>query len=183
MGLPCEIVCAEDLGMAPVHVEETGTTLEENARLKACGFFEAARGAGFTDVAVLADDGGIEIDALGGRPGIYANRWAGENATDEQIIAHTLNELRGVPSTQRSARFSVVQVLIFCDAREVVVTGKTEGYITENVHKNLYAGLPYGALLIVSPFGKLYDELNEEEKSHTHRAVALGQIRAIISQE
>lgn len=134
------------------------------------------------DVAVLADDGGLEIDVLNGEPGIYAKRWAGENPTDEEMIAYTLKRMEGIPNEQRTARFSVYQVLIFPDGHQEVAMGATEGSIIEHPAKNRYPRLPYGALLLVRKFGKVYDELTEEEKEYTHRAIALGQIRDIINQ-
>ncbi|MFA5935361.1 MAG: non-canonical purine NTP pyrophosphatase [Patescibacteria group bacterium] len=180
--LPCEIVSSSELGLGIIDVEESGSTLEENARLKARGFFHAAQTAELKDIAVLADDGGLQIDTLNGEPGIYARRWAGEDATDEEIIAYALKGMEGIPLDKRTARFSVYQVLILPDGQEHAVTGTTEGAIVENAVKNKYPGLPYGALLLVSRFGKVYDELNPDEQVHTHRAVALNQIRAIILQ-
>ncbi|MEO5927302.1 MAG: non-canonical purine NTP pyrophosphatase [Patescibacteria group bacterium] len=171
-----------DLGLGFIDIEETGTTLEENARLKARGFYDAAKRGGITDVAVLADDGGLEIDALGGEPGIHAKRWAGENPTDDEIIAYTMKRMEGIPLEKRTARFSVFQVLIFPDGTERVVTAATEGLITEKPIKNKYPGLSYGALLVVSKFGKVYDELTQEEQAYTHRLIALSQIRDIIQQ-
>lgn len=180
--IPCEIVTTVDLGLGEIEIEETGKTLEENARLKAQGIFDAAHTAGFTDVAVLSDDGGLEIDALDGEPGIYAKRWAGENPTDEEIITYALKRMDGIPSEKRTARFSVSQVLILPDGREEIARGTTEGSIIKQPGKNRYPKLPYGALLLVSKFGKVYDELTEEEKGYTHRAIALSRIRDIIQQ-
>jgi XTP/dITP diphosphohydrolase len=181
-GLPCSIVTSEELGLGQIEIEETGSTLEENARLKARGFFDAACETGLKDIAVLADDGGFEIDALHGEPGIYAKRWAGEHATDEEIIAYTMKRLEGVPKEQRTARFCVYQVLIFPDGREEIVRGCTEGWITEEARTNKTPGLPYSGILVVQAFQKLLDELTPEELSSTHRGSALGQIRAIIQQ-
>lgn len=181
-GIPCEIITTLDLGLGEIEIEENGKTLEENARLKARGIFDVAHAAGFDDVAVLSDDGGLEIDALNGEPGIYAKRWAGENPTDEEIIAYALKRMEGIPPKKRTARFSVSQVLIFPDGREEVARGTTEGAIIETPLKNRYPRLPYGALLLVSKFGKVYDELTEEEMPYTHRAIALGRIRDIIQQ-
>jgi XTP/dITP diphosphohydrolase len=180
--LPCPIVSSVELGLGEIDVDETGTTLEENARLKARGFFGAATRAGLTDIAVLADDGGFQIDALDGQPGVYSRRWAGENASDEEMIAYTLKRMKGVPAEKRTARFTVSQVLIFPDGREDVVTGTTEGAVVEQAKPNRCPRLPYGALLLVSRFGKVYDDLSPEEQEHTHRAIALKQIRAIIMQ-
>lgn len=85
-------------------VDETGTTLEENAILKA----EAYRDAIQEPVIVLGDDTGVEIDALGGEPGIRVRRWKGYKMTDEEIIVYTLERLSGVPATKRGAQFRTV---------------------------------------------------------------------------
>jgi XTP/dITP diphosphohydrolase len=181
-GIPCQIISSEEIGLGLIDIEESGKTLEENARLKARGFFDAVCSAGFKDIAVLSDDGGVEIDALNGEPGVYARRWAGENATDEEIIAHTLKRMEGVPREKRTARFSVYQVLIFPDGHEEIVRGWTEGWITEEPTKNKIPGLPYSGILLVRPFNKLLDNLSPEELHSTHRGSALRQIRAIILQ-
>lgn len=179
-GIPWQIVSPKDIGLDALEVEETGSTLEENARLKARSFFNAAQGKGLRDVAVLADDGGFAIDALNGEPGIYARRWAGEQATDEQIIAHTMKRMEGVPPGKRTARYSVTQVIIFPDGHEEVETGTTEGTIAETPGPIKHPGLPYGTLLMVTRFGKLLDDLTDEEMAQTHRRIALDAIRAII---
>lgn len=182
VGIPCEIVSPQDVDLENVDVNETGKTLEENARLKARGFFEAARAKGYTDIAVLSDDGGFEIDALNGEPGVYARRWAGDHATDAEIIAYALNRMEGIPREKRTARFRVFEALIFPDGREHVAIGSTDGFVTEELTVNKTPGFPYDALLIATPFGKRYDELTPEEYSTTHRALALREIRDIILQ-
>lgn len=181
-GIPWPIVTSEEIGLGRVDVAETGKTLEENARLKARGFFDAVKRADLHDVAVFADDGGMEIDALNGEPGILARRWAGEGATDEQIIAYTLKRMEGIPTEKRTARFRVNQVLIFPDGREETMAGTTEGRISGVVRKNKIHGLPYSGILIVTPYEKPLDDLTPEELTTTHRVRALGQIRAIIMQ-
>lgn len=85
-------------------VDETGSTLEENAALKA----ESYRDAIGEKVIVLGDDTGVEIDALGGEPGIRVRRWKGYKMTDEEIIAYTLERLHGVPAAKRGAQFRTV---------------------------------------------------------------------------
>lgn len=180
--LPCEIVTSQDLGLGLIDIEETGKTLEENARLKARGFFEAVKQAGLSDIAVLSDDGGIEIDALNGEPGIYAKRWAGEDATDDQIIAYALKRLEGVPREKRTAHFNVYQVIILPNGNERVVTGTTNGWIVEESRKNKIPGLPYSGILVVEPYGKVLDDLSPEEFSTTHRTTALKQAQEVIEE-
>lgn len=179
-GIPWTIVTSELIGLGTIGVEETGASIQENARLKARGFFHAVTQAGLNDVAVLADDGGIEIDALNGEPGARARRWAGEDASDAEIIAYTLKRLEGVPKERRSARFRVSQILILPDSREEDADGITEGWIAESAQPNRTPGLPYNALLVAERYGKVLDELGSKEG--THRALALAKIRAIIMQ-
>lgn len=181
-GIPVAIVSPAEVGLSDIAIEENGTTAEENARLKARGFFNVATQRGIVDVAVLADDGGVEIDALDGRPGILAHRWAGDPPTDERIIAHTMKELEGVPMEKRTARFRVVQCIIFPDGHEEMATGTTEGRILEAARVNKTPGLPYSGILSVTMFGKTLDDLSPEELAQTHRGQAMGKIRAIIMQ-
>jgi XTP/dITP diphosphohydrolase len=107
-------------------VEETGDTFEANARLKAEALVAA------TGMAALADDSGLQVDALGGAPGVWSARYAGEGATDEQNVAKLLAELQAAGATdpgQRRARFRAVVVLAFPDGDEIVASGAVEGTI------------------------------------------------------
>jgi XTP/dITP diphosphohydrolase len=105
-------------------VDETGTTLLENARLKA-----AAIAAATGEVAV-ADDTGLAVDALDGAPGVYSARFAGEDATYADNVARLLKELDGVAPDRRTARFETVALVCWPDGREVAATGEVEGVIT-----------------------------------------------------
>lgn len=105
--------------------EEDGATLEANARIKA----EAARRV--SGLGVLADDTGFEVDALDGRPGIHAARYAGPDATYADNVAKVLDGLRGVPDEKRTARFRTVCVALLEDGRECVAEGVLEGRVLE----------------------------------------------------
>jgi len=109
-------------------VEETGATFEENAWLKASLVCQA------TQLLTLADDSGLEVDALGGRPGVYSARFAGPNATDDENNARLLESLRDVPVAERSARFRVVLSVATWQAGQAVRVaecgGVLEGAIT-----------------------------------------------------
>ena len=105
-------------------VEETGTTLVENARLKAVALRDA------TGLAALGDDTGLEVDALGGAPGIYSARFAGEDATYADNVAKLLREVDAVRRASRTARFRTALVLALPDGSEVVAEGVVEGTIT-----------------------------------------------------
>jgi XTP/dITP diphosphohydrolase len=103
-----ELVTLDDLGVAG-DVDETGATFESNARLK------ARFGARATGLPTLADDSGLEVEALGGGPGVRTRRYAGENATDEDNNAKLLNELAGLPPERRGARYVCVLALALPD--------------------------------------------------------------------
>ncbi|HEV8626610.1 MAG TPA: RdgB/HAM1 family non-canonical purine NTP pyrophosphatase [Acidimicrobiia bacterium] len=105
-------------------VDETGTTLLENARLKAAALAAA------TGEAAVADDTGLAVDALDGAPGVYSARFAGEDATYADNVAKLLRELDGVAPDRRTARFETVALVRWPDGREVAATGEVEGVIT-----------------------------------------------------
>ncbi len=104
-------------------VEETGTTFAENAFLKAQS---ACRETG---LPAVADDSGLEVEALDGRPGVYSARYAGENATDAQRIEKLLGELEGVPAEKRGARFVSAVCCVFPDGERIQVEGECPGAI------------------------------------------------------
>ena len=118
-----ELVLQSELGIAAV--AETGHSFEENALLKAR--HAAARAA----LPALADDSGLEVDALGGRPGVWSARFAGRGASEEQNNAHLLAELAGVPAAQRTARYRCVLALVRSadDAQPIIARGSWEGRI------------------------------------------------------
>lgn len=104
-------------------VEETGTTFEENALLK------AATIARLTGLPALADDSGISIDALDGAPGVYSARWSGVHGDDAANIAKVLKELDGVPDSDRGAQFVSVIALALPDGRHIMVRGEVHGTV------------------------------------------------------
>ncbi|MBN2247607.1 MAG: RdgB/HAM1 family non-canonical purine NTP pyrophosphatase [Coriobacteriia bacterium] len=118
-----EFVTAADLGASALEVEETGDTFEANARLKARAYREAF------GVAALADDSGLEVDALDGVPGVYSSRYAGSDATDAANNAKLLAALADIPEEGRTARFRSVIVLIDEEGAETVAEGACEGTI------------------------------------------------------
>ncbi len=147
-------------------VEETGATLEENARLKARALAEA------TGMPAIADDTGLEVDALGGEPGVRSARFAGEDATYADNCALLLRRLDGVPDRDRAARFSTVAIARWPDGREVAAIGTVEGVITTTARGR--AGFGYDP--VFSPAegdGRTFAEMTPEEKhavSHRGRA-------------
>jgi XTP/dITP diphosphohydrolase len=147
-------------------VDETGTTLLENARLKA-GAVAAATGE-----AAVADDTGLLVEALDGAPGVWSARFAGEGATYAANVAKLLAELAGVAPERRTARFETVALVCWPDGREVSATGAVEGVITPKARGD--RGFGYDP--VFEPLegdGRTFAELNPLEKhalSHRGRA-------------
>ncbi len=147
-------------------VEETGTTLVENARLKA----EAIRVA--TGRASVADDTGLEVDALGGAPGVFSARYAGEAATYADNVDKLLRELGGRPEAERTARFLTVALVSFPDDTELVAEGVVAGRIAPERRGS--GGFGYDSVFVPDEGdGRTYAEMSPDEKNTlSHRARA-----------
>jgi XTP/dITP diphosphohydrolase len=147
-------------------VEETGTTLEENARMKAVAICSA------TGEPAIADDTGLEVDALDGAPGVRSARYAGEHASYGDNVAKLLAALAGVPPERRTARFTTVAVARFPDGREVAALGDVSGTITEEARGG--EGFGYDPLFVPDEGdGRSFAEMTPQEKhdlSHRGRA-------------
>ncbi|MGI8807628.1 MAG: RdgB/HAM1 family non-canonical purine NTP pyrophosphatase [Acidimicrobiales bacterium] len=153
-------------------VEETADTLEGNARLKA----EAVMAA--TGDLAVADDTGLEVDALGGRPGVHAARYAGLDATYADNVAKLLEELADVPATGRGARFRTVVVALFGDGREIVAEGAVEGTIAGAPRGD--GGFGYDSVFVPDGGdGRTFAEMTQAEKAAvSHRGRALRSLAA-----
>ncbi|HEX7276426.1 MAG TPA: RdgB/HAM1 family non-canonical purine NTP pyrophosphatase [Acidimicrobiales bacterium] len=150
-------------------VEETEDTLEGNARLKARAV------AAVAGEPAVADDTGLEVDALGGRPGVFAARYAGEDATYADNVAKLLHELEGVDDpADRRARFRTVALVAWPDGREVVAEGVVEGHIARAPSGG--HGFGYDPVFVPDDGdGRTFAEMTLEEKaavSHRARAFA-----------
>ena len=158
------IYSLSDLGI-DVDPEETATDFLGNARIKARAVKEC------TDKAVVADDSGLEVSALGGAPGVYSARYAGEPASDERNNEKLLREM--ADCSDRSARFVTTMVLLFPDGRELVGVGEVTGSIrTDTRGQN---GFGYDPLFYADELGKTFGEATDAEKnsvSHRSRALA-----------
>lgn len=168
-GLDLELV-ARPVDVA--EIEESATTLEANARLKA----EALRDA--TGLPALADDTGLEVDALAGAPGVYSARFAGEQATYADNVALVLELLAGSTRASRTARFRTVLVLAAPDGSEVVARGSVEGVITTEPRGT--NGFGYDPVFAPSGAGgRTFAELAASEKhAISHRGRALRALAA-----
>ena len=164
---PFEFVALSDLGIKD-EPEEDGKTFEENARKKA-EFYSR-----FSNLPVLAEDGGIEIDYLNGEPGVVSRRWPGHKATDEALINMTLQKLKGVPKEKRGAQFRVVMALRINDKKILTSEAFLRGFITEKPIAKIVPGFPFRSLFYVPDLGKVLGELSmEEEAKVAHRRIAL----------
>jgi XTP/dITP diphosphohydrolase len=170
--LPVTVRSLAEFPGAPEVVED-GATYRENALKKA---WSAAK---FTGMPALADDTGLEVDALGGQPGLYAARFAGEGCTFQDNVRKLLLLLEGVPSGQRGARFVCVIALVEPSGREQVVEGELCGRITESQSGG--GGFGYDPVFYVPEAGKTLAELTADEKNRvSHRRRALDRARTII---
>ncbi len=160
-----EVVSLSDVGFTDEIVED-GTTFEENALIK-------ARTGARLGYITVADDSGLMVDALGGAPGVYSARYAGEDGNTEKNNAKLLAALQGVPQDKRTAHFVSVVACVFPDGREdIVVRGECPGEILTSPRGK--TGFGYDPLFWYAPFGKTYAEMTAEEKnSISHRGVAM----------
>jgi XTP/dITP diphosphohydrolase len=162
-GLPIEFV-PRPVGVP--EVDETGDTLEDNARLKAVAVCEA------TGTATIADDTGLEVDALGGAPGIHTARYAGPHATYADNVARLLDALAGVPPEQRTARFTTVAIAHWPQGLEVSAIGSVDGTIVSTPRGS--GGFGYDPVFVPSEGdGRTFAEMPDAEKhllSHRGRA-------------
>jgi XTP/dITP diphosphohydrolase len=155
-------------------VDETGDTLEANARLKAVALVEA------TGEAAVADDTGLEVDALAGAPGVFTARFAGEGATYADNVAKLIRDLAAVPAERRTARFRTVALARFPDGREVVAEGEVRGTIaTEGRGAN---GFGYDPVFVPDDGdGRTFAEMTSDEKhALSHRGRAFRSLAAAL---
>ncbi len=170
--LPYKLVTLADKGIATT-VEETGKSLEENASLKATAF------AAESQLLTLADDSGLEVEALGGEPGPLSARYAGENASDADRVNYLLSRLKDVPREKRSARFRcVIAIAIPCGKVELCC-GECAGLITfapRGEH-----GFGYDPVFYLPEFDKTMAELPAETKNRvSHRGRAARKARQVL---
>ncbi len=164
-GLPIEFVSLADFPDVPEVVED-GATFEENA-LKKARFVSAATG-----LPTLADDSGLCVDALDGRPGVHSARYAGPQSSDQDKYMKIIEEMNGVPDYLRSARFVCVLALVLPSGEEHLFRGVCEGRIT---HEPVGAGgFGYDPIFFYEEAGRAFGEMPREKKNEvSHRGRAL----------
>lgn len=170
-----EFKTLRDLGIES-NPEEDADSFEGNARIKALAAREASGG-----VAALADDSGLEVDALGGAPGVYSSRYAGEDGNDAANNAKLLRELGDLPFEQRTARFVCTLVFVDDDGSEHVARGTIEGKI--GFEERGTEGFGYDPLFFPDEFGgklTLAEVSQDEKNAISHRGNALRALRGML---
>lgn len=164
-----KIYSLKELGVE-VNVEETGATFFENSLIKAKAITE------ITGKASLADDSGLVVDVLGGAPGVYSARFAGEPCNDENNNDKLLKLLEGVKYEDKTARFVSVVTLYYPNGEYVFSEGSVEGHVLSERRGD--GGFGYDPLFYCDKLGKTFGEASQEEKNLvSHRANALSELR------
>jgi XTP/dITP diphosphohydrolase len=172
-GLPCRIIGLADLPLALPEAVESGETFAANALIKARHYHALSR------LLVLADDSGLEVDHLDGAPGIHSARYGGPGASSAAQIALLLESLRGVPPSQRTARF-VCCVALVGDGLQMTFEGVCEGLIAFEPRGS--NGFGYDPIFLDAELGVTFAELSREEKaSRSHRGRALKKARTFLA--
>ncbi len=163
-----KIVTLSDLNIKQ-NPKETGKNFEENAKLKAKFYGD------LTGYPTIADDGGLIIHYLNNEPGVKSKRWLGYEASDEELIAHTLKRLKGLSKQKRLAYLQTCLCFYNPSTRIYLCRQeKIKGYIAQKPSGKATDGYPFRALFIVDKYNKYYDELTEEEHLQiNHRLKAL----------
>lgn len=168
-----QILTREELGDWP-EPEETGADLEANAVIKATALRD------LFDRAALADDSGLEVDALGGRPGVRSSRYAGPEGDADRNMARLLSELEGVADEDRTARFACVMALVLPSGSIETTRGVCEGRIL--TERRGSGGFGYDPVFLPEGFDMTMAELSIEEKNRiSHRGKALRAMRDLLS--
>ena len=173
-GLPFDMVTPGEVGVDIV-VEESHPSYEENARVKATAY------AGASHLTTLADDSGLEVDALGGEPGIRSARAAGEEAGDKDRIEHLLKRLKEIPWEKRTARFKCVIAIATPEGRTELCYGECQGLITFKPEGE--SGFGYDPVFYLPEFDKTMAELSLEIKNQiSHRGRAARKAYLVLEQ-
>ena len=170
-----QVISRDEAGVPPIEVIEDGETFEENSLKKAkeilalCGRI------------TIADDSGLMVDYLGGAPGVYSARFAGEEGNDEKNNEKLLHLLEGLPAQERAAKFVSVITMAFPDGEVLVARGECHGrIIQEPTGEN---GFGYDPLFVPDGYQKTFAQLSPEEKNEiSHRAVALKELERLLKE-
>jgi XTP/dITP diphosphohydrolase len=156
-----------------IDVREVGKTFEENATIKALAYARAS------NLIAIADDSGLEVEALGGEPGVFSARYAGERASDRERIEFLLAKLAGVPWEKRKARFRCVIAIAFSEGKVELCEGECPGIIAFDPKGS--KGFGYDPVFYLTEFSKTMAELDDEEKNRvSHRGKAASKALQVL---
>ena len=175
--LPLGIVSLSDLDIK-ADIDENGKTYAENSKKKALFF------AKLSGLPTIADDAGLEIDALGGAPGVKTRRWLGKRSTDKELAAYVKKISKALPDDNRTAYFKAVITFAMPDGRFFQESGEVEGIISKNIHLKLLKGYPFRSFFYLPEIKKYFheNELSEnEQKLYNHRYKAIVGLKPIIT--
>lgn len=170
-----EIISRDDAGVPKIEIEEDGETFEENSYKKA---YEIMKLCGKT---TISDDSGLMVDYLGGAPGVYSARFAGEDGNDAKNNEKLLTLLTDVPYKERRAQFVSVITMVFPNGESITARGECPGHIIDTpVGEN---GFGYDPLFVPDGFQRTFAQLSPEEKNEiSHRAVALVELERLLTE-
>jgi XTP/dITP diphosphohydrolase len=168
------LVSLLDVGVNKV-APENGATFAENARIKAAHYFV------YSDLPTLADDGGLEVDALGGAPGVKSHRWLGDDpGIDDRMLAEeVVRRMEGVEPSRRGARLCAAAAIVYIDhgvVREALAQAALEGVVAEHCFPAVREGFPYRSVVYLPDRSRYIAELSEED------AARLSQRRIVVDQ-
>lgn len=173
-GLAIEILTRDDFPGIPETIED-GATLDANALKKAREL------CGATGLPAVADDTGLEVDALNGEPGVYSSRFAGPGATYADNVNLLLKRMEGVPEKARKAQFRCVIALVEPTGAEILVEGVCEGRILTGARGD--GGFGYDPVFLVPSFGRTFAEMSVAEKDGiSHRGRAMARMRRLLEE-
>ena len=191
-----DVISRDDAGIPTDDIEETGTTFEENSHLKASVIMDMIASdpslEKYLDSPVIADDSGLMVDALGGAPGVYSARYAGEGCTYDDNNTKLLAALDGVPESERTAKFVTVITLIYPNEKGVpeaavsqdgrfvlVASGECRGHIA--TEKKGEGGFGYDPVFVPDGYSNSFAELGTDFKNTiSHRAKALAELERLL---
>ena len=170
-----EIQSRDDAGVPEIEIEEDGETFEENSRKKAEAVMRLC------GKVTIADDSGLMVEYLGGAPGVYSARFAGEDCSDEKNNEKLLSLLEGVPYKERRAKFVSVITMLWPDGGQIVARGECEGHIIDvPVGEN---GFGYDPLFVPDGFQRTFAQMTQDEKNKiSHRAKALMELEKLLAE-
>lgn len=167
-GIEAEIITIKETGFKGDLIEDADT-FEGNAFIKAKALCD------YTGLIAVADDSGLSVDHLGGAPGVYSARYAGEDATDMQNIEKLLKELKNVPPEEKTAKFVCCMCVCRPDGKTLYVNGESKGLIIDELRGDGRFG--YDPIFYYPPFDKTFAELTQSEKnSISHRGKAIEEL-------